>query len=46
MEVPHVTLGPSCVPLLDPKQPESLGGMGDDDWTDEWTSWLVEADIQ
>lgn len=23
-----------------------LGGMGDEDWTEEWTSWLVETDIQ
>jgi hypothetical protein len=23
-----------------------LGGMGDVDWTDEWTSWLVEGDVQ
>jgi hypothetical protein len=23
-----------------------LGGVGDDDWTAEWTSWLVEQDIQ
>jgi hypothetical protein len=23
-----------------------LGGMGDEDWTEEWTSWLVDGDIQ
>jgi len=23
-----------------------LGGIGDVDWTEEWTSWLVETDIQ
>ncbi|MBY0503839.1 MAG: hypothetical protein K2X03_08010 [Bryobacteraceae bacterium] len=23
-----------------------LGGIGDDDWTVEWTSWLVEEDIR
>jgi hypothetical protein len=23
-----------------------IGGMGDEDWTQEWTSWLVETDIQ
>jgi hypothetical protein len=22
-----------------------VGGMGDDDWTEEWTSFLMEADI-
>jgi hypothetical protein len=23
-----------------------IGGIGDDDWTEEWTSWLVETDVQ
>jgi hypothetical protein len=23
-----------------------IGGMGDEDWTQEWTSFLVESDIQ
>jgi hypothetical protein len=23
-----------------------IGGIGDEDWTEEWTSWLVEGDIQ
>jgi hypothetical protein len=23
-----------------------IGGIGDEDWTAEWTSWLVEGDIQ
>lgn len=23
-----------------------LGGIGDDDWTEEWTSWLVEEDVK
>ncbi|HUQ92875.1 MAG TPA: hypothetical protein VM120_14435 [Bryobacteraceae bacterium] len=23
-----------------------VGGIGDDDWTEEWTNWLVETDIQ
>lgn len=23
-----------------------LGGIGDEDWTEEWTSWLVETDLQ
>ena len=23
-----------------------LGGIGDEDWTEEWTSWLVETEIQ
>lgn len=23
-----------------------IGGIGDEDWTQEWTSWLVESDIQ
>ncbi|MBI4903631.1 MAG: hypothetical protein HY820_08350 [Acidobacteria bacterium] len=23
-----------------------LGGIGEEDWTEEWTSWLVESDIQ
>jgi len=22
-----------------------IGGIGDEDWTEEWTSWLVDADI-
>ena len=22
-----------------------VGGIGDFDWTDKWTSWLVETDI-
>ena len=22
-----------------------IGGIGDEDWTEEWTSWLVESDI-
>ena len=22
-----------------------IGGIGDDDWTEEWTSWLVDSDI-
>jgi hypothetical protein len=23
-----------------------IGGIGDEDWTEEWTSWLAETDIQ
>jgi hypothetical protein len=23
-----------------------IGGIGDEDWTEEWTSWLVEQDVQ
>jgi hypothetical protein len=23
-----------------------LGGIGDEDWTREWTSWLSESDIK
>lgn len=23
-----------------------IGGIGDEDWTEEWTNWLVESDIQ
>ena len=23
-----------------------IGGIGDVDWTEEWTNWLLEADIQ
>ena len=23
-----------------------IGGIGDDDWTEEWSSWLVDTDIQ
>lgn len=22
-----------------------LGGMGDEDWTEEWTFWVIETDI-
>jgi len=23
-----------------------IGGIGDENWTEEWTNWLVETDIQ
>jgi hypothetical protein len=25
--------------------PKFIGGIGDEDWTEEWTSWLIDADI-
>jgi hypothetical protein len=26
--------------------PRSSAAIGDVDWTEEWTNWLLEADIQ